>query len=159
MLQQIFLPLLAIATLSMVAVQAETAEAPRTSFAQGQMWSIKSVPTTTARVIIGRIEPWRDKVAVHVSLIDVPIPPSAPGAGGTTIINHMPFDATVLAASVDQLLATGVSPAPSFESGYKQWQSAKGGIFTVSVSKAIDLTFEAIDRVSLPKTHPGEAHS
>ena len=72
----------------------------------------------------------------------------------------MPFDATVLAASVDQLLATGVSPAPSFESaGYKQWQSAKGGIFTVSVSKAIDLTFEAIDRVSLPKTHPGEAHS
>ncbi len=58
----------------------------------------------------------------------------------------MPFEESALAASVDQLLATGASPASSFESGYKQWQDAMGGIFTVSVEKAIEFVLQTINR-------------
>ncbi|MEI9997498.1 MAG: hypothetical protein WDM91_23085 [Rhizomicrobium sp.] len=127
-------------------VRAETASAPIPDFAPGQEWSIKSASPTTAKVIIGRVEPWRDRVSVNVSIVDIPIPQGNPGAGGVTQIAHIPFDKTALAASVDRLIATGVSPAPSFESGYKQWQDAKGGIFTISVEKAIELMFQTINR-------------
>jgi hypothetical protein len=115
-------------------------------FAPGQMWSIKSAPQAAAKVIIDRIEPWRDKVVVHVSVVDVPIPRGMPGSGGTTAIGHLPFEQSAFAASVDRLLATGIAPASSFESGYKQWQDAKGGIFTVTIQEAIEFTFQAINR-------------
>jgi hypothetical protein len=122
------------------------AQSPDPGFAPGQIWSIKSALPTTAKVIIDRIEPWRKKVVVHVSIIDVPIPDGVRGAGGTTAIGHMPFEESALAASVDRLLATGASPASSFESGYKQWHDAMGGIFTVSVAKAIEIMLQTINR-------------
>ncbi len=129
-------------------VRAETASAPPPpGFAPGQVWSIKSASTTTTKVIIGRVESWNGKVAVHVSIIDIPIPQGAPGAGGITRIDHMPFDKSALAASVSQLLATGVSPAPNFENGYEQWRSDKrAGIYTVGVLQAVEMMFEALSR-------------
>jgi|HubBroStandDraft_6_1064221.scaffolds.fasta_scaffold1232426_1 hypothetical protein len=130
-----------------VAAHAGTANAPpRPDFSPGQEWSIKSSSPTTAKVVIGRVEAWRNKVVVHVSIIDIPIPQDAPGAGGMTSIDHVPFENTVLAASVDQLLKTDVSPAAGFEGGYERWRAdAKAGIFTISVSKAIELLFEAVN--------------
>jgi hypothetical protein len=114
--------------------------APSPDFAPGQEWSIRSTAPTTAKVIIGRVESWSgDRIAVSISVIDVPTP-----QGGVTVISHMPFDKAALAGSVDKLLATGVSPDPGFEGGYKQWRDAKGGIFTISVEKAIELAFQAI---------------
>lgn len=112
----------------------------------GQEWSIKSSSGSTAKIIIGRVEPWRNRVCVSVSIVDIPIPLGAPGAGGVTQIAHIPFDEAALAASVDKLLATGVPPAPSFESGYKQWRDAKGGIYTISVEKAIEIMFQTINQ-------------
>lgn len=145
--QRIVLSLLGMTALIVAfAVRAETASAPMPDFAPGQEWSIKSTSPTTAKVIIGRVEQWRDRVSVNVSIVDIPIPQGDPGAGGVTQIAHIPFDKIALAASVDQLLATGVSPAASFESGYKQWQDAKGGIFTISVEKAIELMFQTVNR-------------
>jgi hypothetical protein len=123
------------------------AQLPEPRFAPGQVWSIKSTSPTTARVIIDRIEPWHQKVVVHVSIIDVPVPQGIAGTGtGTTEIGHMPFEESALAASVDLLLATGASPASSFESGYKHWHDAMGGIFTISVEKAIEFTFQSMGR-------------
>jgi hypothetical protein len=122
-------PFFAIVALTIaLAVRAQTARTPPADFAPGQMWSIKSASPTLARVIIGRIELWDDKVAVHVSVVDVPIPSGAPGADGVISIDHMPFDESALAASVNQLLAIGVRSAPGFENGYGQWKS---GLFTV----------------------------
>ncbi len=43
------------------------------NFAEGQEWSIKSAPHSTIKAIIGRIEPWKNKIAVHVSIVDIPI--------------------------------------------------------------------------------------
>ena len=137
-----------LATLVAVAVVlgagTEAISGPDPDFAPGQEWSIKSTSPTTAKVIIGRIEPWNGKVAVQVSVIDVPVPEGAPGAGGTTIIGHMPFEKTTLAASVDKLIGTDVLPPATFESGYEQWKSAGGGIYTIGVAEAVALVFEAI---------------
>jgi hypothetical protein len=145
MLRGALLSALAIASVAFTA-HAETASTPLPDFASGQEWSIKSASPTTAKVIIGRVEPWRDKVSVNVSIVDIPIPKGVAGTGGVTQIEHIPFDKTALAASVDRLLATGVSPSPGFENGYKQWQHAKGGIFTISVEKAIEIMFQTINQ-------------
>lgn len=140
-------PVLALAVLAVAfAARAEPAKLSPPNFAPGQEWSIRSATPTTAKIIVGRVEPWGSKVCVNVSIVDIPIPQGNPGAGGVTQIAHIPFDKTVLAASVDRLIATGVSPAPSFESGYKQWMDAKGGIFTISVEKAIGIMFQTISR-------------
>jgi hypothetical protein len=126
----------------------DTATSQAPTFAPGQMWSIKSDVPTTARVVIGRIEPFGNQTVVHVSIINVPIASGMPGAGGQTQITHMPFEQTTLANSVDQLLATNVAPVPGFEDGYAQWKSANGGIFTISVPKAIELIFDTINKGS-----------
>jgi hypothetical protein len=112
------------------------------------VWSVKSATPTSAKVVIVRVEPWNGTRAIHVSIVDIPIPPDLPGAGGTTTIGHMPFDETALAASVDRLLGTGGSAAPNFEAGYQQWASAKGGIFTIGVPEAIEAAFEAMKKAS-----------
>ncbi len=69
-----------------------------------------------------------------------------PGAGGVTHFAHIPFDTVALAASVNQLLATSVVTVPSFEAGYKHWQAATGGIFTISVEATIEAVFQSINR-------------
>jgi hypothetical protein len=145
MFRRVLLPALAIVSVAFSA-HAQTASAPTPDLAAGQEWSIKSASPTTAKVIIGRVEPWRDKVSVSVSIVDIPIPQGNPDAGGVTQIAHVPFVKSALAASVDRLLATGVSPAPLFESGYKQWHDAKGGIYTIGAEKAIEIMFQTINR-------------
>lgn len=125
---------------------AEADNIPVPKFSPGQEWSVKSASSTTAKVIIGRVEPWGNTVSVSVSIVDIPIPQGLSGTGGVTQIAHVPFDKAALAASVDRLLATGISPAPSFESGYKQWRDAKGGIYAISVEKAIEIMFQTINR-------------
>ena len=122
------------------------AQSPAPVLTPGQMWSIKSALPTTAKVVINRVEPWEHQVVIHISVIDVPIPRDMPGSGGTTVIGHMPFQQSALAASVDRLLATGASPASGYESGYKAWQDAKGGVFTINVEQAIKFVFQTLSR-------------
>ncbi len=107
-------------------------------FVVGQEWSIKSSSGSIAKVIIGRIEPWRDKIAVHVSIVDIPV---SQETGGIPIreIAHIPFEESALVASVDKLIATGVPPARDFDGGYKQWKENNGGIFTVPFAEAMAL--------------------
>jgi len=133
-----------------MAANAQTSGTEKPPFAVGQMWSIKSPTPTTAKIVIGRVENFSDMIAVHISVLDVPIPAGAPGAGRTIAIGHMPFEQTALAASVDQLLGTGASPDRNFEGGYANWQSAKGGIYTISVEKAVQLLFDALTQRNIP---------
>lgn len=118
-------------------------------FAPGQMWSIKSAPATTAKVVIVRVEPWQNRTVVHVSIIDIPVPKGARAENSITAVGHMPFDESALAESVDRLLGTGGSPAPGFEYAYEQWRADKtAGIFTISVSKAIELMLQSAGELS-----------
>jgi hypothetical protein len=137
-----FLISLVAAVLLVMATRAD----PTQELVVGQIWSIKSASPTTTKVVIGRIEAWKDKVVIHVSIIDVPIPNGISGAGGMTRIDHMPFEKSALEASLDQLLKTDMSPAPHFEDGYQQWQSAKGAIFIISIPQAIEFAFQAMRR-------------
>jgi hypothetical protein len=107
-------------------------------FAEGQEWSAKSSTQSAAKVIIGRIEPWRNKIAVHVSIVDIPASQEM-GALHISEIAHIPFEESALAASVDKIIATGVAPARDFDSGYKQWKEHNGGIFTVPIAEAMAL--------------------
>jgi hypothetical protein len=144
MIMRALLAILALATI-VLATPAETGSTMIPDFAPGQEWSIKSASPTTAKVVIGRLETWQHgKIIVHVSIIDVPIPRGVAGAGATTSIGHMPFDKTALAASADRLLSSYVPPAPGFESGYEQWKSAKGGVFTISAEKAIEIVVQTL---------------
>jgi len=58
----------------------------------------------------------------------------------------MPFEPAALAASPDQVLSTGVPPPSGSEGGYRRRRDAYGGIFTISVEKAIGFTFQTIGR-------------
>lgn len=111
---------------------------PQPEFVAGQEWSIKSTPESPARVIIGRVEPWKDRTAVHISIIDIPV---SQVVGGLHVseIAHLPFERSALAMSVDKLIATGVPPAQNFDIGYKQWKDKNGGIYTVPIAQAIGL--------------------
>ena len=126
----------------------QTSGSQSRALAPGQMWSIKSASPTTTKVIIGRVEDFNGRIAVHVALLDVPVPAGAPGGGGTIRVGHMPFEQSALAASLNELISTGVSPGPNFESGYAQWQSARGGIYSIGVSEAVATLFEALAKGS-----------
>jgi hypothetical protein len=134
--------------LALIAMPAFTspARSQAPSLAPGQIWSVASPTTTTAKVIIGRIESLSGATVVHVSIIDVPIPAGAPSAGGLTTIGHIPFQEAALAASLGQLLGTDAAVDPFFKEGLRQWREAEGGYFTISVAEAIDLVFVTIDQ-------------
>lgn len=135
--------------LAVVAVAAlvfnASASAQPADFAPGQEWSVKD---STMKVIIGQVEPFSGKTAVSVAIVDVPVPDDFPGAKGTMAVGHMPFDKDTLAASVDQLVATGVPVPAGFEIGYKQWKDAHGGVFTISVAQAVAVMFQTISQSS-----------
>jgi len=114
--------------------------------APGQLWSIKSPSPTTIKVIVGEIEPWRDRTAVLVSIIDIPVPEGWPGGTRTTSVGCIPFDESALVASLDQLLATDATPLPSFKLGLQQWSDTDGGVFTVTVSEIIGHMVEKVSQ-------------
>jgi len=115
------------------------------AFQVGQMWSVKD---SGIRIVVGRVEPFGNGMtAVSISVFDVPCPPAA--GCTTTTLAHAPFDSGALAASVDRLLGTDAQTAPQFEQGYEQWKQAKGGVFTVPVSKLPELLFKTIGNTKL----------
>jgi hypothetical protein len=113
--------------------------------AVGQLWSVRSDPPTSAKVIIDRIEDFNGRTAVHVTIIDVPVPADLAIPGPTTAIGHMPFDAEALRASLGTLLGSRTPPA-EFEAGYQHWKAARGGVFTISVPAALQVAFSAAPR-------------
>jgi hypothetical protein len=126
---------------------ADPAGTPRPDFAVGQMWSIKSAGPTTAKVVVGRIETWNGMTAIHVSLIDIPVPRDTEGRGKLITIDHVPFKGSALASSVDQLVAIEVEPPSGFERGYQSWRKDKNAnVFDVSVPQVITLMLETIIR-------------
>ena len=115
-----------------ITAPAGLAAEPAAAFAPGQMWTLKNSP---AKIIVVRVEAWRDQTAVHLSVVDIPTPDELKCFDH---IDHMPFDSEALAASVDRLVASDAKPENGFEQGYADWQAKHGGIFTISVSAVIE---------------------
>ncbi len=131
--------LIAFALLIVLALPARAAD-PR-DFAPGQLWSIKGA---AMRIIVGKVEPLRDRTVVHVSVIGISGFPALPNVGSFDAVSHMPFDSEALAASVDQLLASDATPLREFEIGYTEWKSNAGGVFGLSVPQAVEATYRTI---------------
>ena len=140
----------AIFILGLTLASASAADTP--SFAVGQKWSIKDSGIT---IVIGAVEPFSsDKTAVSISVFDVPCPAIAGCA--TTNVAHAPFDSHALEQSVDQLIATQQPLAPAYAQGYENWKNAKGGIFTIPVSRLPDLLFQALSTGKPVPEQPGQ---
>lgn len=122
---------------------------PRSAFAAGQVWSIKSAPPSL-KVVVARIEPWNDKVAVHVSIVGALVPEGVQGAGNLIQIGHMPFEESALAGSVDRLLATGQRIDATADEGIAVWRRDRGGIWTLGVVEAVAALFEALRQPAKP---------
>jgi hypothetical protein len=108
-------------------------------FAVGQEWSLRSARPSSIKIVIGLIEPWNDKVAIHVSVVGIPRLQAA-GTSSFSTIAHLPIERSALAASVDKLLATHVLPAQSFDAGYNEWKEKRGGIYTIPVAQVLGLS-------------------
>ena len=104
----------------------------QTQIAEGQVWTFRGANADTARVAIQKIEPWGRGEAVHVSIYGL-----APMAGFNGEVSHMPFDRRALEGSLDTLTAETPRSDMGFTEGYEQWNSAKGGVFTLSIADAL----------------------
>ena len=90
------------------AVPAGLAAEPAVAFVPGQMWTIKNSP---AKVVVVRVEAWKGRTAVHVSVVAIPTPDDLKMLDH---IDHVPFDSDALAASVDALVDLHAKPANGF---------------------------------------------
>jgi hypothetical protein len=149
MLLRLTLALLAMLATAVVALRPDAAEAQRAAFTPGQVWSIKAA-SPSLKVVIARVEPFGDKVAVHLSIVGALVPEGVQGAGNPIRINHMPFEEAALAASVDRLLATGQPVEASVDEGIAVWRKDQGGIWTLGVVEALGALFEAFRAPARP---------
>jgi|SRR3569833_638676 len=95
----------------------------------GQIWTAKSVEPTSIRIQIGSKERMGDYDVISVLMFDVPCPASM--GMDTMTISHAPFEASILAAGLDQLEAVGAATPDHFEEGYATWKSERGGFWTL----------------------------
>ena len=116
-------------------------------FEVGQVWEYASRPGEDASTLtILRVDrPTESKAIVHIAVSGLHVKnPHAPG-GFTSEIQHLPMDEAALQRSITTLSRKTLT-VPDFSEGYKQWQEAKGGAFTVSVAEAVAFVEEAINR-------------
>jgi len=114
------------------AVPAGLAAEPAVAFVPGQMWTIKNSP---AKVVVVRVEAWKGRTAVHVSVVAIPTPDDLKMLDH---IDHVPFDSDALAASVDALVDLHAKPANGFQQGYDDWQADHCGLFTIAVATVLE---------------------
>jgi hypothetical protein len=110
------------------------------TFAAGQVWTFRldaHEPTATLTVLRVETLPTVGEV-VHISVSAIRLP------AGTTKLGHLPMSKAAMDKSVLELVRTDVG-APDLK-GYELWKQAKGGVFTTSVSDAMQFVREAIIR-------------
>lgn len=109
-------------------------------FNPGQVWTFHletGEPAATLTVLkVETLEKVGDVVHISVSAVRVP--------GGVTRIGHLPMSRVALDKSVIALVR--IDSAPADLGGYEQWKRANGGVFTTSVSDAMSIVRQAIER-------------
>ena len=109
----------------------------------GQAWRYRARPgEEQSKLTVLRVEvhPTLGTI-VHVRLDGLRIRnPKAPG-GYTDTATHLPFSEKALDDSVLAVSALA-GPVPEYQEGYNLWRKSfdagKGGVFTISVSEAVD---------------------
>lgn len=88
-------------------------------------------------VVVSKLETLGAGPTAHVSVFD-----ETPGAT-LPQVGHAPFDAHVLATSCPTVVGSG-QLGSEFDNGYAEWKSAQGGVFTISVEEALDISTQML---------------
>jgi hypothetical protein len=107
-------------------------------FQPGQEWSYKSRPVDAkSTLVVGSIETDSNMGdIVHITVKNVQVTnPNAEG-GFATHIGHIPMSIKSLEDSVIKKLSDD-EQADGIAEGIEAWREAKGGVFTISVSEAV----------------------
>ncbi len=122
---------------------APSATAQETSFAVGQVWSLRDPAFPDARIRIGRIEDGGR--TIHISLwgVPAPVPEVTDVIGSPLVAGHLPITAEALRASVGTV-SNDQPPAIDFEGGYNAWREAQGGVFTLTVPQIVAAIYETV---------------
>jgi hypothetical protein len=115
------------------------------SFAAGQEWSYQArTQDLNSTLLIGALEdhPELGRI-VHIEVGDVRVRNPHAEGGYSTVIGHIPMSEAALRNSVSELLASGQQVGQVAE-GIQTWREAQGGVFTVSVSEAVQYIEDAL---------------
>lgn len=119
------------------------------TFRSGQKWSYQTRPgEETSTLTILKVENYEDEgIVIHIQVTGLRIKSPMNAGGFSEVIGHLPFAREAVAKSVTTRLSEG-NALPDFESGYANWKEAfdakKGGVFSISVSEAVQYLEEAI---------------
>lgn len=109
-------------------------------FMPGQVWQYDTRPgEENSRLTVLQIDEEEAQVIVHIRLEQLPFLPNG-------IIQHMPFTAEALMASVTDFVQH-LEAVPDFREGYEAWKqqydAGKGGYWKIAVKHAVE-SFEHI---------------
>jgi hypothetical protein len=109
------------------------------TYSAGQVWSYNSRPQDAGSLIkIQQVEETPAGTIYHISYIGIQIRP-----GVMTVLQHAPVSQKTLDSSVTKQVADpGTFPEAS--AGIEEWRQARGGIFTITLSKIADIVSEMI---------------
>ena len=115
-----------------------------TKFRPGQVWAYKARPGESASTIaILRVDS-SEKLGIIIQVrIDGLLSHNRRGEIVSSV-EHMPFTREAMLASVDRLLKSN-QPLPTLE-GLERWQVDCGGVYTISVSRAVDVMEKTLNR-------------
>ncbi|MET0544903.1 MAG: hypothetical protein ABWZ40_01205 [Caulobacterales bacterium] len=122
----------------------------------GQIWSIKQAPNPEARAIIGRVEPFKGRMVLHLSVRDLAPPGGVDAfeAEAELMIGHIPIALESAVESLSSLISPAGEITPEFEQGYAEWKAAadkgQAGIFIETIPDAIWDIF-AVMRTGTPE--------
>jgi hypothetical protein len=106
-------------------------------FKPGQVWSYTTRPGEPAStVIILRVDS-QVKLGTIVHVRVEGLQAHNPRGELVPVVQHMPFTRDAMLASVDRLLKSD-QPLPTLD-GLERWQADCGGVYTISVSRAVDV--------------------
>lgn len=110
------------------------------TFSAGQVWTFRLDPREPpATPIVLRVETLASiGEVVHISVSSIRTP------AGVTQVGHLPMSKSAMDKSVLELVRTEAGPMDL--GGYETWKKAKGGVFTISVSEALEFVREAMRR-------------
>lgn len=111
------------------------------SFVEGQVWEYKTRPGETGSLLrIAKVDhdPKLGDV-FHISIVGVQIKRPK---GILTELSHVPVARVTLEKSVTRRSNSKVS-FPDFQPGYAEWNTAKGGVFNVSVAEIVSIVEQA----------------
>ncbi len=90
------------------------------------MWTLSADPDGPTRLVVGRVEPYGDATAVHVSVVEVL--PAACEQDFVVEAPHLALDLAGFEARVAAVDRTLPAPVDGFHGGYAAWEAQRGGL-------------------------------